>query len=93
MVCSCARNLGGFRQQAHGRLQGETDHGCSTLEQVSKTLMPATDMRANVEAQTCVDDAPAQEVETNDATDLATWWNGIVKSEGCDTWVAELVNA
>ena len=55
--------------------------------------MPATDMRANVEAQTCVDDAPAQEVETNDATDLATWWNGIVKSEGCDTWVAELVNA
>ena len=64
-----------------------------TLEQMSKTLMPATYMRANVEAQTCVDDAPAQEVETNDATDLATWWNGVVKSEGCDTWVAELVNA
>ena len=28
-VCSCVRNLGGFRQQALGRLHCETDHGCS----------------------------------------------------------------
>ena len=63
------------------------------LEQMSKTLMPASDTKANGEAQKCVDDAPAQEVETNEETDFATWWNRVVKSEGGNTWVEELANA
>ena len=62
------------------------------LEQMSKTLMPASDTK-NGEAQKCVDDAPAQEVETNEQTDFATWWNRVVKSGGGDTWVEELANA
>ena len=50
--------------------------------------MPATDMTANGEAQKCAD-APAQEVETNEPADLATWWNRIVKSVGGEGLVLE----
>ena len=37
------------------------------LEQMSKTLIPASNMKAIVDAQRCVDDAPEKEVETNEA--------------------------
>ena len=55
--------------------------------------MTASNTKANGQAQKCVDDAPAQEVETNEQTDFATWWNRVVKSEGGDTWVEELATA
>ena len=69
-------------------LQSEPDLGCPdgafTLEQMSNTFTPATDMKANGEAQKCVDDALAQKVETNEPADLAT---ELSKSAGGDTWV------
>ena len=63
------------------------------LEHRSKTLIPASDMKENVDAQRCVDDAPEKEVETNEPSDFLTWWNQVVKSEGGDTWVDEFANA
>ena len=77
------RGLGGFRQQAHGRLQGQANHGrplggCGGA--AVKKLMSATGTKANSEALAAADPkflggAPAVEVATNEPTDLATWWS------------------
>ena len=71
------RNLGGLHSKhtdgciAKRIMNAPLEHA---LEHMSKRLMPRTDMKANVEAQRCVDDAPEKEVETNEPTVFPIWW-------------------